>query len=47
MPRLNTEYMVKMQNSHLKRAKLSTDIAVFKEELQIRKGLQKDLDELA
>jgi len=46
MTRLNTEYIAKMQNSHLRRAKLSTDIAIFKEEIQIRKALQKELDEL-
>ena len=46
MPRLNTEYIAKMQNSHLRRAKLSTDIAIFKEELQKRLPLQKELDEL-
>jgi len=46
MTRLNTEYIAKMRNSHLRRAKLSTDIAVFKEEMQIRKALQKELDEL-
>jgi len=46
MTRLNTEYVAKLRNSHLKRAKLSTDIAVFKEEMQIRKALEKELDEL-
>ena len=46
MTRINTEYRAKLQNSHLKRAKLSTDIAVFKEEMENRKALQKELDEL-
>jgi len=46
MTRISTEYRAKLQNSHLNRAKLSTDIAVFKEELEIRKALQKELDEL-
>jgi len=46
MTRINTEYRAKLQNSHLNRAKLSTDIAVFKEEVEIRKALQKELDEL-
>lgn len=46
MTRLKTEYIAKLQNSHLKRTKLSTDIAVFKEEIQIRKALQKELDEI-
>ena len=45
MTRLNTEYIAKLQNSHLRRAKLSTDIAIFKEELQIQKALKKELDE--
>ena len=44
MTRLNTEYVAKLQNSHLRRAKLSTDIAIFKEEMQIRKALKKELD---
>ena len=46
MTRLNTEYLAKLQKSHLKRAKLSTDMAVFKEELQINKASQKELDEV-
>ena len=46
MTRLNTEYLAKLKNSHLDRAKLITDIAVFKEEMQIRNALQKELDEL-
>jgi len=45
MSRLNTEYVVKMQNSHLKRAKTRTDLAIYKEEMQIRKALAKMLDE--
>ena len=45
MTRLNTEYIAKLQNAHFKRAKLVTDLAIFKDELQIRKALQKELDE--
>ena len=45
MTRLNTEYIAKLQHAHFRRAKLSTDLAIFKEELQIRKALQKELDE--
>jgi len=46
MTRINTEYIAKLQNSHLQRAKLRTDIAIFKEELQIRNALEKELDEM-
>lgn len=47
MTRLNTEYIAKLQNSHLRRAKLSTDIAIFKEDIQKRMPPKKELDELA
>jgi len=46
MTRLNTEYLAKLKNVHLDRAKLRTDIAIFKEELQIQQALQKELDEM-
>jgi len=46
MSRINTEYVAKLQNSHLNRAKLRTDIAIFKEEMEIRKALKKELDGL-
>jgi len=46
MTRLNTEYLAKLQSVHLKRAKISTDLAIFKDQLQIRKALQKELDEM-
>ncbi|MCL1989347.1 MAG: hypothetical protein FWG67_00500 [Defluviitaleaceae bacterium] len=46
MSRLNTEYRAKLQNAHLNRAKLSTDIAIFKEDLQKRTTLKKELDEM-
>ena len=45
MTRLNTEYLAKLKNAHLKRAKLSTDLAIFKEDIQIRNGLNKEIDE--
>ena len=45
MPRFNTEYIAKLQNSHLKRTKLSTDIAIFKEDMQKSLRGAKKLDE--
>jgi len=45
MTRLNTEYIAKLQHAHFRRAKLNTDLAIFKDELLIRKALQKELDE--
>lgn len=46
MSRINTEYVAKLQNAYLRRQKLHTDIAIFKEEMQIRKSLEKVLDEM-
>ena len=46
MTRLNTEYIAKLQHLNEKRAKLRTDVSIFKEELQIQKALQKELDEM-
>jgi hypothetical protein len=47
MTRLKTEHVAKLQNSHFRRANLMTDLAIFKEEIQIRKALNKELDEQA
>jgi len=46
MSRINTEYVAKLKNSHLNRAKLCTNIAIFKEEMQKRMSLEKELDEV-
>jgi len=46
MTRLNTEYVAKLKSSHLQQAKLSTDFAVFKEELSIRQALKKEHAEI-
>ena len=46
MSRINTEYIAKLQNSHVNRAKLRTNIAIFKEEMEKRMSLEKELDEV-
>jgi len=46
MTRLNTEYIAKLQHLNERRAKLRTDAAIFREEMQKRKRLIKELDEI-
>ena len=46
MTRLSTEYKAKIGQINERSAKLRTDLAIFKEEMQNRKKLEKELDEL-
>ena len=46
MTRINTEYITKLQDSQFRRANLATDQAIFKEEMQKRMSLEKELDEM-
>lgn len=44
MTRLNTEYFAKLQYVNERRVKLKTDAAIFKDELQKQRILEKELD---
>ena len=46
MARLNTEYIAKLQRLNEKIAKLRTDAAVFKEQMQKQEIATKKLDEI-
>lgn len=46
MIRLNTEFIAKLQHLNERRAKLRTDAAIFKEEMQKRGRSAKELDEI-
>ena len=46
MTRLNTEYLAKLQHLNENRAKLRTDAAIFKEEMQKKGTSVKELDEI-
>jgi len=45
MIRINSEYRAKLSKAQDERAKMRTNLAIYKQELELRKRLQKELDE--